>query len=102
MNSDINYEKYESSLSFEQFEIERLYERHIKNNIILLKDDCICQNQSTFKNQLSYLFQKALCISSQYYLELYFSSNPKVFTDDIKKIKNLICLGSLGGYEQFE
>jgi len=99
MHSGINYEKYESSLSFEESEIEELYDRHIKNNKILLSDDCICQNQSIFEKRLSYLHQKALCISSQFYLELYFSSNPKIFTDAIKNISNLKCLG---GYEQFK
>ena len=37
MNSNINYEKYEPNLSFEQFEIEKLYERHLKNNKISIK-----------------------------------------------------------------
>ncbi len=102
MNNEYQSEIHEKNLSFEKYEIEELYERHLKNHQILLDDECICQNHPIFKNQLSYLHQKALCISSQYYSELYYSSNPKIFTDDIKSIKNLICLGSLAGYDQFE
>ena len=95
MNSNINYEKYEPNLSFEQFEIEKLYERHLKNNKILINIDCICQDSSHFKNRLTYLFQKASCIALQYYSELFYSNNPNIFSDNIKLIKNLKCQGEV-------